>query len=316
MSSKQKIKLSVLEGIVREIVKTLAKEMSGTAAASPVTGPKAFVKKKFTETAEPDDTERAVDTTRKSNCCGAPPAGEIARDNAGRCSKCKDGAMFSGGKKKVKENEFDGKKWPKHNAKISPEEMEEAKNVAAKIWQPVYLTQFHSISADGGKHFVVFLHSATGDKHYMYKDKNGKWFYSKGVGAESKFVPADEYLNETVTGDVSGFNVPGWVSRKGGSKKGVEGSAALGYELTPMGKKEMQRTGDKLFESQQAALGKKFSKAQRSYDAQSEPEPERERNCKLDGHDWTVRAYRDPKSGKLTTWKQCDHCGVTTNPTK
>ena len=316
MSSKQKIKLSVLEGIVREIVKTLAKEMSGTAAASPVTGPKAFVKKKFTEIAEPDDTERAVDTTRKSNCCGAPPAGEIARDNAGRCSKCKDGAMFSGGKKKVKENEFDGKKWPKHNAKISPEEMEEAKNVAAKIWQPVYLTQLHSTSLDGKtKFFVVYLHSYTGDKHYMYKDANGKWFYAKGHGAESKFVPADEYLTETVTGDVSGFQVPGWVSRKGGSKAGVAGSAALGYELTPMGKKEMQRTGDKLLESQQAALGKKFGKAQRSYDAMSEPEPERERNCKLDGHDWTVRAYRDPNTGILSTWKQCDHCKVTTNPT-
>jgi hypothetical protein len=221
MSSKQKIKLSVLEGIVREIVKTLAKEMSGTAAASPVTGPNAFVKKKFTEKVEPDDTELAVDTTRKSNCCGAPPDREVAKDNSGRCSKCKDGAMFSGGKK----------------------------------------------------------------------------------------------VNEmTTTGAVSGFQVPGWVSRKGGSQKGIEGSAALGYELTPMGKKEMQRTGDKLVENKQAALGKKFGKAQKSYDAQSEPEPEQCHDCKESGHDWTVKAYRDPKSGKLTTWKKCDCCGVTTNP--
>jgi hypothetical protein len=53
----------------------------------------------------------------------------------------------------------------------------------------------------------------------------------------------------TTTGDVSGYNVPSAFARKGGSKKGVEGSAALGYTLTSIGQKEMERTGDKLLES-------------------------------------------------------------------
>lgn len=100
-------------------------------------------------------------------------------------------------KNSVKENEFDGRKMPKHNAKVSDEDMEEAKVVASKIWQPVYLTRFHSTSLDGKhKFFEVLLHSATGDRHWMYMDENGKWFYSKGSGAASKYVSADEYLTE------------------------------------------------------------------------------------------------------------------------
>jgi hypothetical protein len=58
----------------------------------------------------------------------------------------------------------------------------------------------------------------------------------------------EEQIDEmtTTNSGTPGYNIPGWVSRKGGSKKGVEGSAALGYELTPIGKKEMERPGDKL----------------------------------------------------------------------
>jgi hypothetical protein len=57
----------------------------------------------------------------------------------------------------------------------------------------------------------------------------------------------EEQIDETTTGDVAGYNVPGAFSRKGGSHKGVEGSAALGYTLTPQGKKEMGRRGDRLY---------------------------------------------------------------------
>ena len=46
-----------------------------------------------------------------------------------------------------------------------------------------------------------------------------------------------------------GYNVPGAFSKRGGSKKGVEGSAALGYTLTSIGKDEMNRTADKLLEN-------------------------------------------------------------------
>jgi hypothetical protein len=60
-------------------------------------------------------------------------------------------------------------------------------------------------------------------------------------------VKEDEKIEEmTVTGDVSGYNVPSAFSRKGGSHKGVAGSAKLGYELTPLGKKDMERQGDTL----------------------------------------------------------------------
>ena len=59
-----------------------------------------------------------------------------------------------------------------------------------------------------------------------------------------------ENINEmTTTGDVAPINLPGnvvggWLSPKGGSKRGVAGSAALGYELTPIGKQDMERKRD------------------------------------------------------------------------
>lgn len=52
----------------------------------------------------------------------------------------------------------------------------------------------------------------------------------------------------TTTGDVSGFNIPAAFTRKGASKRGVEGSKTLGYELTKAGEKEMNRTADRLIE--------------------------------------------------------------------
>lgn len=53
----------------------------------------------------------------------------------------------------------------------------------------------------------------------------------------------------TTTSDVSPINLPGnvtggWVSKQGGSKRGVAGSRSLGYELTPIGKEEMKRKQD------------------------------------------------------------------------
>lgn len=48
----------------------------------------------------------------------------------------------------------------------------------------------------------------------------------------------------TTTGNVAGYNIPGWVSNRGGSSKGVAGSGKLGYELTPIGKQDMGRKAD------------------------------------------------------------------------
>lgn len=59
----------------------------------------------------------------------------------------------------------------------------------------------------------------------------------------------EEPISEmTTTGAVAGYNIPAAFARKGGSKRGVEGSAKLGYTLTSIGKKEMKRQGDNLEE--------------------------------------------------------------------
>jgi hypothetical protein len=61
--------------------------------------------------------------------------------------------------------------------------------------------------------------------------------------------PLDE---QNVTGNIEPINLPGnkkggWVAGSGGSQRGVDGSAALGYELTPIGKKDMQRKQDPVY---------------------------------------------------------------------
>ena len=52
--------------------------------------------------------------------------------------------------------------------------------------------------------------------------------------------------------NLPGSKVPsgrsGWVSKAGGSERGVAGSKSLGYELTPIGKKDMARPQDKVYE--------------------------------------------------------------------
>jgi hypothetical protein len=60
----------------------------------------------------------------------------------------------------------------------------------------------------------------------------------------------EEILDEmTTTSAVGPISLPGnvrggWVSGRGGSHRGVAGSAALGYELTSIGKKDMKRKQD------------------------------------------------------------------------
>lgn len=70
------------------------------------------------------------------------------------------------------------------------------------------------------------------------------------VSTPKAFKPKtkEEALNEmnTTDGGTTGYNVPGAFSRKGGSKAGLDGSAALGYTLTPIGKKDMELKADKL----------------------------------------------------------------------
>jgi hypothetical protein len=62
-----------------------------------------------------------------------------------------------------------------------------------------------------------------------------------------------EQLHEmTTTGDVAPLNLPmsakGTVASRGGSARGVAGSRSLGYELTPIGKQDMARKQDSVYE--------------------------------------------------------------------
>lgn len=66
----------------------------------------------------------------------------------------------------------------------------------------------------------------------------------EGTAKKDEEEPLEEM---TTTGAVDGYNVPGAFSgRKGGSVKGVAGSAKLGYTLTKTGEKDMSRKGDNL----------------------------------------------------------------------
>ncbi len=63
-----------------------------------------------------------------------------------------------------------------------------------------------------------------------------------------------EELDEmTTTSAVAPINLPGnikggWVSSRGGSQRGVAGSDALGYTLTSIGKADMKRKQDPVYE--------------------------------------------------------------------
>lgn len=59
----------------------------------------------------------------------------------------------------------------------------------------------------------------------------------------------DENISEMTTSGAAGsYNIPQAFSRRGASEKGIAGSAKLGYELTSAGKKELNRTPDKMIE--------------------------------------------------------------------
>ena len=51
-----------------------------------------------------------------------------------------------------------------------------------------------------------------------------------------------------LVGEAGSYNIPQAFSRRGASEKGIAGSAKLGYELTSAGKKELNRTPDKMIE--------------------------------------------------------------------
>jgi len=85
-------------------------------------------------------------------------------------------------------------------------------------------------------------------KEIKIKEETGTAAVAPVTGPKAFEKKEEDPIEEMTTtmGGTPGYNVPGAFSKKGGSKAGIAGSAALGYELTPTGKKEMQRSADKL----------------------------------------------------------------------
>lgn len=85
---------------------------------------------------------------------------------------------------------------------------------------------------------------------WLAKSKKGAWYYSSNLrGKLVWYSVSNKRIHEmTTTGAVDGYNIPSAFAKKGGSKAGVEGSESLGYTLTPIGKKDMNRQADSLYE--------------------------------------------------------------------
>ena len=98
-------------------------------------------------------------------------------------------AKWNSDMRKMEENEFDGKKWPKHNAKISPQEKQEANEVAKKIWgDELKNITFHSKSLNGRETFFEVDTNSTYCR-WLNKNKQGKWYYTDDEGIRAKWVP-------------------------------------------------------------------------------------------------------------------------------
>lgn len=126
----------------------------------------------------------------------------------------------------------------------------------------------------------------------------------------------DEQIDEmTTTGSgTTGYNIPGAFSRQMKGKSHIE---VLGYTMTPAGKKEYDRKGDRLLEGKKKVdetamgdLGSKFASAQRRYDAQVPEDDEPTRECDKCGQEAVVLTDSGSKGGKWWWWSAvCKNCG-------
>jgi hypothetical protein len=163
---------------------------------------------------------------------------------------------FAFKKKNVKEDNYVGNIPKNDTSKVKSSDSEEAIAVAKKIWGNGVTSATPHQTSNGGTYFKV----DSGDTYYdfIFKSRDGKWWRTSEGGIRSKFIPVptdtDIRISEMTTtshGEDSsagtpGYNIPSAFSTKGGSKKGIEVSAALGYKLTPTGKKDMDQKADKL----------------------------------------------------------------------
>ena len=101
---------------------------------------------------------------------------------------------------------------------------------------------YHVYSKRTGKHYLATKDEATGVYYYLHPDTGTD--VPLGTESPELQVQKSKIKEMTTTGAVTPLNLPTWVSRRGGSERGIAGSAALGYELTPIGKKDMNRKQD------------------------------------------------------------------------
>jgi len=159
---------------------------------------------------------------------------------------------------------------PISEAQISPEELQ-------SMWEEDKRGEYIQINPDDSVVYVA--HGKAMEKIVAYPSTRGKYKFNI-IGRwmrKNQFSPNIWQVNDhgnvelyspsgramggltetlqemTVTGDVAPINLPGnvkggWVSGKGGSARGLAGSKSLGYELTPIGKQEMARKQDKVYE--------------------------------------------------------------------
>ena len=139
----------------------------------------------------------------------------------------------------LNENEFDGYKLPKHNAKVSSQELAEANEVAKKIWGDGVTAQFHSIDRLGGKHFHVksFGGHPANKTGYICKEKSGKWTYSVGEGEHSRWVSLNEAVspkNQTL--------IEKWIKEHGARKTAYKMVNSVVRQRTGMDIEDMADT--------------------------------------------------------------------------
>jgi len=142
----------------------------------------------------------------------------------------KDGTVRPMSATGLEENEFDGKKLPKHNAKITSEEEKEANEIAKKIWKDELKSiTFHSKSLNGR---ATFFKVNTGSTYYRWLNKNeqGQWFYTDDGGIRSKWVPFKNEVNEMSSSGAAGaYSSPfAFTNNKKGSPRGIAAAKKYG----------------------------------------------------------------------------------------
>lgn len=98
-----------------------------------------------------------------------------------------------------------------------------------------------------GQSFLARKDEETGVYYFTHPDTGTE--VPLGVEGPGLSVSKKNIKEMTTTSAVAPINLPGnvrggWVSKQGGSQRGVQGSKNLGYDLTPIGREDMKRKQD------------------------------------------------------------------------